>query len=219
MKDNEQKTGRCETKGRRGKVKEKKEFRSTASSACRWVEHDPLEILQRARECIDATLQKGKEKGLQFNSDTVKGIGITNQRETTLVWSRKTGKPLYNAIVWLDIRTRTLCKTLSDQFSDGVDHFRGVTGLPISTYFSAVKLRWLMENVPEVKEAMEAGDAMFGTLDTWLIWNLTGGSSRGGRFVTDCTNAARTMLMDLRTLDWHQESLDELGIKRDVLPE
>jgi glycerol kinase len=186
---------------------------------CSWVEHDPLEILQRTRECIEETLRKGKEKGLGINSDTVKAIGITNQRETTLVWSRKTGKPLHNAIVWLDIRTRTLCKKLQDELSGGVNHFRDVTGLPISTYFSAVKLKWLLENVPEVSDAVDAGDAMVGTLDTWLIWNLTGGCGSEAKFVTDCTNAARTMLMDLKTLEWHQPSLDELGIKTEILPE
>eukprot|EP00850_Spirogloea_muscicola_P018433 SM000168S02632 [mRNA] locus=s168:281215:284144:- [translate_table: standard] len=258
---------------------------------------------------------KAGAAGLRLDGGAVRGIGITNQRETTVVWSRATGQPLHNALVWMDVRTSDICRRLERELAGGRDHFRRATGLPISTYFSATKLLWLLENVPAVKVAVDSGDAMFGTIDTWLVWHLTGGPGRtgaqcshesrgrsdtacaragdsdtedgwvkvdherwaataspasmeeaGGRlseapvpnvpetdascfsrggargsgmgspasgagihvtvasqliladFAVDCSNAARTMLMDLRTLQWHEPTLDTLGIPKAILP-
>ncbi|CAM6100245.1 unnamed protein product [Calypogeia fissa] len=180
------------------------------------VEHDPMEILDTVKLCMKETLDKvstthpGVKKGL-------KGIGITNQRETTVVWSKSTGLPLYNAIVWMDVRSASVCRRLEKELSDGQSHFVKSSGLPISTYFSATKLMWLLESVPEVKEAAEKGDALFGTIDSWLIWNLTGGV-KGGLHITDCSNAARTLLMDLRTLQWDKSTLKTLKIPESILP-
>ncbi|EFJ14127.1 hypothetical protein SELMODRAFT_121015 [Selaginella moellendorffii] len=179
-----------------------------------WVEHDPLEILKSVKVCMEETLNKAPSKGL---SVAVKAIGITNQRETSIIWSKSTGKPLYNAIVWMDGRTSSICKRLEENLSGGSKHFVESCGLPISTYFSALKLLWLLETVPEVKSAVLAGDALFGTVDSWLIWNMTGGIS-GGLHVTDCSNAARTMLMNLKTLSWDKGILESLGISIDLLP-
>ena len=179
-----------------------------------WCEHDPLEILASTNECLDAAVE-ALEAGGGSASDVV-GIGITNQRETTIVWDKETGKPLHNAVVWLDLRTAELASELAA--SGGQDRFRATCGLPVSTYFSAVKLLWLMKNVPEVAKAVEDGRALFGTIDTWLIWNLSGGVD-GGTHVTDITNAARTMLMDLATGSWHTPTCNELGIPTSILPE
>src|SRR5438270_10963525 len=143
-------------------------------------------------------------------------LGITNQRETTLVWSRRTGRPYYNAIVWQDTRTDRIASAL-DRDGRG-DVIRRKAGLPPATYFSGGKLQWILDNVDGVREAAESGEALFGTADTWVLWNLTGGP-RGGAHVTDVTNASRTMLMDLETLDWHQPSLELMGIPRQLLPE
>ncbi len=142
-------------------------------------------------------------------------VGITNQRETTLVWNRRTGKPYYNAIVWQDTRTDSIINELAS--NGGQDRFRPVTGLPLATYFSGPKIRWILDNVPGVREAAETGEAVFGNMDTWILWNLTGGT-RGGIFVTDPTNASRTLLMDLETLDWDSEILNTLGIPLAMLP-
>jgi glycerol kinase len=143
-------------------------------------------------------------------------LGITNQRETTVVWNRRTGQPYYNAIVWQDTRTDVIINELARE--GGQDRFRPVTGLPLATYFSGPKIRWMLDNVPGVREAAEAGDAIFGNIDTWLIWNLTGGP-RGGLHVTDPTNASRTMLMRLDTLDWDPGILEVMGIPRSMMPQ
>jgi glycerol kinase len=158
-----------------------------------WCEHDPIEIIDNARACIDAAV--AKLPALGYSASDVAAVGITNQRETTLVWDKLTGQPLHNAVVWLDLRTDAIARELAEQ--GGKDRFRAVTGLPVSTYFSAVKLAWLMRNVPEVSRAVAEGRALFGTIDTWLLWNLSGGHEGGGKHVTDVTNASRTMLMDL----------------------
>jgi glycerol kinase len=175
-----------------------------------WIEHDALEIWDNTRRVTGAALAQA-----EVQAADLAGVGITNQRETTLVWDRRTGRPLYNAIVWQCTRTLPLCQRLID---DGLEEtFRAKTGLPVATYFSGPKLKWLLDNVPDVRRAAEAGDALFGNMDTWLIWNLSGGIN-GGAHVTDPTNASRTMLMDLRTLDWDDELLSILGVPRSMLP-
>ncbi|XVE89043.1 hypothetical protein DITRI_Ditri19aG0118200 [Diplodiscus trichospermus] len=181
-----------------------------------WVEHDPMEILESVRLCIAKAVDKATADGYNVDSG-LKAIGLTNQRETTLLWSKSTGCPLYNAIVWMDARTSSVCRKLEKELPGGRTHFVESCGLPISTYFSAVKLLWLMENVDAVKAAIQKGDALFGTIDTWLIWNLTGGVN-GGLHVTDVSNASRTMLMDLKTLDWDKTTLETLGIPAKILP-
>ncbi len=135
----------------------------------------------------------------------IAAVGVTNQRETTVVWDKNTGKPYYNAIVWQDTRTDKICNELAKD--GGQDRFRAKVGLPLATYFSGPKVKWILENVDGVREAAERGDAIFGNIDTWVIWNLTGGSH-----VTDVTNASRTMLMNLETLDWDDEILGIMGI-------
>ncbi|CAN6459550.1 unnamed protein product [Victoria cruziana] len=190
-----------------------------------WVEHDPMEILETVKICMEKAVDKATADG--YNVDKgLKAIGLTNQRETTLVWSRSSGLPLYNAIVWMDARTSSICRRLEQELPGGRTHFVETSGLPISTYFSAVKLLWLLECVDAVKTAVKTGDALFGTIDSWLIWNLTGGcegEDRHGKkvhgiHVTDCSNAARTLLLDLKNLDWHLPTLEILGIPRDILP-
>ncbi|XP_030526413.1 glycerol kinase [Rhodamnia argentea] len=181
-----------------------------------WVEHDPMEILESVRVCVTKALDKATAAGHDVDGG-LKAIGLTNQRETTLVWSRSTGRPLYNAIVWMDARTSSICRKLEKELPGGRTHFVKTCGLPISTYFSALKLLWLMENVNAVKEAIKKGDALFGTIDTWLIWNLTGGTT-GGLHVTDVSNASRTMLMNLKALEWDKPTLDTLGIPPEILP-
>ncbi len=175
-----------------------------------WVEHDPLEIWERVRAVIGATLAKA-----QINASHLAAIGVTNQRETAVVWNRKTGQPVYNAIVWQDTRTDKFCKQLTDAgHADTIYH---KTGLPIATYFSGPKVRWILDNVPGTQAQAEAGELLFGTIDTWVIWNLTGGV-QGGVHVTDPTNASRTMLMNLETLDWDDELLGIIGVPRAMLP-
>lgn len=182
-----------------------------------WVEHDPMEILESVKVCLAKAIDKATANGYNVDGG-LKAIGLTNQRETTLVWSKSTGCPLYNAIVWMDARTSSICRKLEQELPGGRTHFVETCGLPISTYFSAVKLLWLKENVDAVKVAMQKGDALFGTVDTWLIWNLTGGINGGGLHVTDVSNASRTMLMNLKTLDWDQPTLYTLGIPAESLP-
>ncbi len=176
-----------------------------------WVEHDPLEIWARTQEVMDGALKKA---GIS-PSDLV-AIGVTNQRETTVVWDKNTGEPYYNAIVWQDTRTDKICNALAAE--GGQDRFREKVGLPLATYFSGPKIRWILDNVSGVREAAARGDALFGTMDTWVIWNLTGGP-HGGAHVTDVTNASRTMLMNLHTLDWDEEMLEVMGVPRSMLPE
>ena len=176
-----------------------------------WVEHDPMEIWARTQEVIKAALEKG---GIDAND--IASIGVTNQRETTIVWDKNTGKPYYNAIVWQCTRTKDICDELAKD--GGQDRFRAKVGLPLATYFSGPKIKWILDNVDGVRAAAEKGDAIFGNIDTWEIWWLTGGPN-GGAHVTDVTNASRTMLMNLETLDWDQEILDIMGIPRQMLPE
>ncbi|MFC4053803.1 glycerol kinase GlpK [Actinomadura syzygii] len=176
-----------------------------------WVEHNPTEIWERTRAVIQVALNKAH---LGFGD--LAAFGITNQRETTVVWNRRTGRPYYNAIVWQDTRTDRIAAALE---RDGRgDIIRHRAGLPPATYFSGGKIQWILENVDGVREAAENGDAVFGNIDTWVLWNLTGGVD-GGVHVTDPTNASRTMLMDLETLNWDDELLSFFGIPRSMLPE
>jgi glycerol kinase len=176
-----------------------------------WVEHDAREIWLRTREVIGGALTKS---GAQ--ADDVEAIGITNQRESTVVWDRASGEPIHNALVWQDTRTDTLVRELAGR--DGPDRLRERVGLPLSTYFSGPKLAWLLDNVDGARERAENGELAFGTMDTWVLWNLTGGPD-GGVHATDVTNASRTMLMDLESLGWHEPSLELMGIPRVMLPE
>ncbi len=164
-----------------------------------WVEHNPIEIWERTQTVIGSALTQ-----LRLQASDLVALGITNQRETTVVWDKRSGRPLYNAIVWQDTRTDRIAAAL-DRDGRG-EVIRQRAGLPPATYFSAGKVQWILENVEGVREAAERGDALFGTTDSWLLWNLTGGT-RGGVHVTDVTNASRTMLMDLQTLDWDEELL------------
>ena len=175
-----------------------------------WVEHDAREIWDVTRRVMARALQEGGIRPQQLL-----GIGVTNQRETTVVWDRTTGQPLYNAIVWQCTRTRDICQRLIAQGLEST--IRERTGLVVATYFSGPKIKWILDNVPGVREKAEQGQALFGNIDTWLIWNLTGGPN-GGVHITDYTNASRTMLMSLRTLDWDSEILQALGIPRAMLP-
>jgi glycerol kinase len=176
-----------------------------------WVEHDPMEIVERTHEVIAGALKKTGISGSDLAA-----VGVTNQRETTVVWERSSGKPIHNALVWQDTRTDQICNELSGD--GGQDRFRAATGLPIATYFSGPKIRWILDNVEGARARAEAGELLFGNIDTWVIWNLTGGPS-GGSHVTDVTNASRTMLMDLQTLDWDDAILETIGVPRAVLPE
>ncbi|WP_431874893.1 glycerol kinase GlpK [Amycolatopsis sacchari] len=175
-----------------------------------WVEHNPTEIWERTRAVIESALTKG-----DLRASDLAAVGITNQRETTVVWNRRTGRPYTNAIVWQDTRTDRIAAALD---ADGRgDVIRQKAGLPPATYFSAGKLQWILENVDGVRAAAEAGDAIFGTMDTWLLWHLTGGVD-GGVHITDPTNASRTMLMNLETWDWDDELLSFFDIPRQMLP-
>ena len=176
-----------------------------------WVEHDPMEIWARTQDVIREALNKNGVK-----AEDLAAIGVTNQRETTIVWNPKTGQPYYNAIVWQDTRTDKICNELAK--NGGQDRFRAKVGLPLATYFSGPKVKWILENVEGVREAAEKGEAVFGNIDTWVIWNLTGGPN-GGAHVTDVSNASRTMLMNLETLNWDDEILQIMGIPRQMLPE
>ncbi len=175
-----------------------------------WVEHDPVEIWTRSVEVIRGALGKAGIK-----ASDLAAVGITNQRETAVVWDRRTGKPVCNAIVWQDTRTDVTINKFAED--GGQDRFRAKVGLPLATYFSGPKVRWILDNVAGAKEAADAGHLMFGNIDTWCIWNLTGGVN-GGVHVTDVTNASRTMLMNLETLDWDDEILGIMGIPRSMLP-
>uniref|UniRef100_A0A8B9L1K8 glycerol kinase n=1 Tax=Astyanax mexicanus TaxID=7994 RepID=A0A8B9L1K8_ASTMX len=196
-----------------------------------WVEEDPKEILQSVYECMDRTCEKLTQ--LNIDISNIKAIGVTNQRETTLVWDKETGEPLYNAIViivkcvqmliftctvWLDLRTQSTVERLINKTPGrNKNHLKHKTGLPISTYFSAVKLRWLMDNVDEVHKAVLSHRAMFGTIDSWLIWCLTGGK-KGGVHCTDVTNASRTMLFNIHTMDWDPDLCKYFDIPMEILP-
>ncbi len=175
-----------------------------------WVEHDPMEIWARTQDVI-----KGALKNAGVTAKDIAAVGVTNQRETTVVWDKKTGKPYYNAIVWQDTRTDKLIKEFEGDY--GQNRFRDKVGLPLATYFSGPKVRWILDNVPGVRDAATRGDAIFGNIDTWVIWNLTGGPD-GGAHVTDVTNASRTMLMNLKTLDWDKEIAGTMGVPLSMLP-
>ncbi|TFB54044.1 glycerol kinase [Cryobacterium sp. TMT1-62] len=176
-----------------------------------WVEHDPLEIWSNTREVIGQALAKAN-----LTRHDIAAVGITNQRETAVVWDRHTGIPVYNAIVWQDTRTQPIVDRLAAD--GGVDRFKAQVGLPLATYFSGTKIVWILENVEGAREKAEAGDLMFGTTDTWILWNLTGGLEDGVH-ATDVTNASRTMFMDLKTLQWDDEILAAFDVPKSMLPE
>jgi glycerol kinase len=176
-----------------------------------WVEHNPIEIWQRVREVIENAMIQGNSK-----ITDIAAVGITNQRETTVAWNKHTGLPYHNAIVWQDTRTAEICRQLAQGY--GNDRFRDICGLPLNPYFSGTKIKWLLENVDGLTQEVAKGNALFGTIDTWLIWKLTGGVE-GGLHLTDVTNASRTMLMNLRTLDWEEGTLAAFKIPRSILPE
>ena len=176
-----------------------------------WVEHDAGEIWQRTREVIAGALATAGVAPRQLVA-----LGIANQRETAVIWDRTSGEPVHNAIVWQDTRTAALVHELAGEAGPG--RLRARVGLPLSTYFSGPKITWMLDNVASLRARAEAGELLFGTIDSWLLWNLTGGP-QGGLHATDATNASRTLLMDLETLDWHQPSLELMGIPRALLPE
>src|SRR5271165_271190 len=176
-----------------------------------WVEHDANEIWERSQEVIQGALSNAS-----LSASDLAAVGITNQRETTLVWDRNTGEPVHNAIVWQDTRTDQICNELAAE--GGQDRFRAKVGLPIATYFSGPKVKWILDNVEGARPRAEAGDLVFGNIDSWCIWNMTGGTN-GGVHVTDVTNASRTMLMDLATLEWDDGILATMGIPKSMLPE
>jgi glycerol kinase len=175
-----------------------------------WVEHNAEEIWQNTHAVIAAAMAKAS-----LRPRDLAVIGITNQRETTVVWNRKTGKPVTNALVWQDTRVGDYVRELAE--SGVQDRFRGKTGLPLTTYFSGLKIRWILEHIEGVRAAAEAGDLLFGNIDTFLVWHLTG-ASQGGAHITDVTNASRTQLMDLNTLSWDTEILETFGIPLAMLP-
>ncbi|HET7802012.1 MAG TPA: glycerol kinase GlpK [Humibacillus xanthopallidus] len=177
-----------------------------------WVEHDALEIWQNTRAVVGGALGKAN-----LNATHVAAVGITNQRETAVVWERATGQPIHNAIVWQDTRTQAICDELAGEV--GPERFKAVTGLPLATYFAGPKVRWILDNVEGARERAEAGELLCGTIDSWLLWNLTGGADDGGIHVTDVTNASRTLLMDLRTLAWDEQIAAEMGVPLAMLPE
>uniref|UniRef100_G3QV55 glycerol kinase n=1 Tax=Gorilla gorilla gorilla TaxID=9595 RepID=G3QV55_GORGO len=180
-----------------------------------WVEQDPKEILHSVYECIEKTCEKLGQ--LNIDISNIKAIGVSNQRETTVVWDKITGEPLYNAVVWLDLRTQSTVESLSKRIPGNNNFVKSKTGLPLSTYFSAVKLRWLLDNVRKVQKAVEEKRALFGTIDSWLIWSLTGGVN-GGVHCTDVTNASRTMLFNIHSLEWDKQLCEFFGIPMEILP-
>ena len=175
-----------------------------------WVEHDPMEVWNNVREVVAQALAKAS-----LNKDDIAAVGITNQRETTVVWDKTTGEPVYNAIVWQDTRTQKIVETLGGEV--GADKYKATVGLPLATYFSGPKVKWILDNVDGARAKAEAGDLLMGNMDTWVIWNMTGGTE-GGVHVTDVTNASRTMLMDLKTLDWDASIAADMTIPMSMLP-
>ncbi|XP_072376457.1 glycerol kinase 3 [Diabrotica undecimpunctata] len=183
-----------------------------------WVEQDPLEILSVVETCIEKTIDKLITLG--GSVDDIVSVGITNQRESTVLWDRQTGEPLYNSIVWLDVRTSSTVDSLLNKVPNKTrnkNYLKPLCGLPLSPYFSAVKIKWLQENIAKIRSSMAAGNCMFGTIDSWLIWNLTGGVN-GGVHVTDVTNASRTMLMNIDTLKWDPVLINFFDIPSNILP-
>ncbi|MFJ6675304.1 glycerol kinase GlpK [Actinosynnema sp. NPDC091369] len=177
-----------------------------------WVEHDANEIWTNTRQVAAGALAKA-----DLTTADIAAVGITNQRETALVWDRTTGQPVYNAIVWQDTRTDRICQDLA-ALGGGQERYRDKTGLPLATYFSGPKIRWILDNVEGARERAEAGDLLFGNMDTWVLWNMTGGVN-GGVHVTDPTNASRTLLMDLETLSWDEGIAADMGVPLSMLPE
>ncbi|RZS36773.1 glycerol kinase [Herbihabitans rhizosphaerae] len=177
-----------------------------------WVEHDPEEVWTNTREVTAGALAKA-----DLHAPDIAAVGITNQRETSVVWEKSTGKPVYNAIVWQDTRTDKICQDLG-ALGGGQERYRSKVGLPLATYFSGPKIRWILDNVEGARARAEAGELLFGNMDTWVLWNMTGGPD-GGVHVTDPTNASRTLLMDLSTLDWDPEICAEVGVPMSMLPE
>jgi glycerol kinase len=178
-----------------------------------WVEHDALEIWGNTRQVIGGALAKAN-----LNSSNIAAVGITNQRETVVVWDRSSGRPVTNAIVWQDTRTQSICDRLAT-LGGGIDRYKDRVGLPLATYFSGPKISWILDHVEGAREKASAGQLLFGNIDTWLLWNLTGGAEHGGLHVTDVTNASRTMLMDLDSLRWDAAICSEMGIPMEMLPE
>jgi glycerol kinase len=176
-----------------------------------WVEHDPKEIWENTRQVVADALV-----GAEINRHQLAAVGITNQRETAVVWDKNTGEPVYNAIVWQDTRTQKICDELAGD--EGADKYKERVGLPLATYFSGPKVKWILDNVDGAREKAEKGDLLFGNTDSWLVWNLTGGVN-GGVHLTDVTNASRTMLMNIDTLDWNEEIAADMGIPMSMLPE
>jgi glycerol kinase len=176
-----------------------------------WVEHDPLEIWAQTQDVIKGAMADGN-----LTAKDLAAVGITNQRETTVIWNKNTGQPYHNALVWMDTRNADIVAEMAEE--GGQDRFRAQVGLPLATYFSGLKIKWLLDNVPQIRAAADAGEALFGNIDSWLIWNLTGGPN-GGRHVTDVTNASRTMLMNLDSLSWNGDIAAEMGIPLTMLPE
>ncbi|MFN3950001.1 glycerol kinase GlpK [Microbacterium sp.] len=175
-----------------------------------WVEHDPLEIWRNTQEVIGLALSRA-----DITRHDIAAVGITNQRETAVVWDKNTGKPVYNAIVWQDTRTQSIV----DRLADGdPERYKSVVGLPLATYFSGTKIVWILENVDGAREKADSGDLIFGTTDSWVLWNLTGGID-GGVHATDVTNASRTLFMDLETLEWRDDILADFGVPRSMMPE
>ncbi|MBJ2329313.1 glycerol kinase GlpK [Schaalia cardiffensis] len=178
-----------------------------------WVEHNPVEIWESVRSVVASALQKA-----EINASHLVAVGITNQRETTIVWDKNTGEPVYNALVWQDVRTGDIAREIAAGDPLGTERYRQITGENISTYPSATKVKWILDNVEGARERAEAGDLLFGTPDTWVLWNLTGGVN-GGVHATDVTNASRTLLMDVRELKWREDICKDFGIPMSMLPE
>lgn len=176
-----------------------------------WVEHNPIEIWDNIRSCVADALQKA-----QVNRHEIAAVGITNQRETVVVWDKNTGEPVYNAIVWQDTRTSQIIRELAGE--EGMSKYRDICGLDLSTYYSGPEIKWILDNVEGAREKAEAGDLLFGNTDCWVLWNMTGGVN-GGVHKTDVTNASRTMLMDIRTLEWREDICKDFGIPMSMLPE
>lgn len=179
-----------------------------------WVEHNPADIWESVRRVVGQALADA-----EINRHQLAAVGITNQRETTVIWDKNTGEPVYNAIVWQDVRTGSIVREIAAGDPLGTERYRQITGENLSTYPSATKIKWILDNVPGARDKAEAGDLYFGTPDTWLLWNMTGGIDGGGVHVTDVTNASRTLLMDVRTLQWREDICKDFGIPMSMLPE
>ncbi|MCC3265145.1 glycerol kinase GlpK [Arthrobacter gengyunqii] len=176
-----------------------------------WVEHDPEEIWTNVREVVGTALSKAN-----LTRHDIAAVGITNQRETAVVWDKTTGKPVYNAIVWQDTRTQPTVNELAND--GGLDRYKDRVGLPLATYFSGTKIKWILDNVEGARERAEAGDLLFGNTDSWIVWNLTGGTD-GGVHITDVTNASRTLFMNLDSLTWNEDILKDFGVPLSMMPE